>query len=81
MLPTELDAAQIVEELTGVGLSELFHLHLSPRIQAAASLLREMEDAGMTVDRHRLADLWETSLTPSQWRAVYAAESELVLGD
>lgn len=81
LLPSEFDDAATVEELTGVGFSEVYRRFFAPQMKAAADLLREAQEAGMELDRAQLRDTWEIHMTAEAIAAVYTAESELVLGD
>jgi len=81
MLPTELDDVSTVEELTGVGFSEVYHRHFAPQMKAAAELLREASESGMELNRGLLRDVWHVDLTQAQLRSIYTAESEVLLGD
>lgn len=81
MHPHELEDARTVEELTGVGFSELYHRHLAPQVHAAAGLLREARDAGMELDRSRLRNEWDLTVSSEDLAALYAEESELTLGE
>lgn len=81
MLPEELADAQVVEELAGVGFSEVYHRHFGPQMKAAAHLLEEARDAGMELNRFLLKDVWQTRMSDSAMRAAYSEPSELVIGD
>jgi|GEM_PF-1294893 len=81
MLPAELDDVSTVEELTGVGFSEVYHRHFAPQMKSAAELLREASESGMELNRGLLRDVWHVDLTHDQLRAIYSAQSEVLLGD
>jgi hypothetical protein len=81
MLPDELSDARAVEALTGLGFSEVYHRHFAPQMRAAAQLLREVQESGMTLDRSQLRDIWVLDLPAQDLAAVYSATSELAVGD
>jgi len=81
LLPAEYEDASTVEQLTGVGFSELYRRYFAPQMKAAAHLLREAQDAGMDLDRGVLRDTWHVHMTSDQLTSIYTRESELVLGD
>lgn len=81
MLPEELEDARTLEALAGIGFSELYHHHLAPQVRVAASLLTEMKSAGVEINRARLRDEWQLSISPEALRELYVAESELILGE
>jgi predicted dehydrogenase len=81
MTPDELKDMRELEQLTGVGFSELYHRHLAPRVHTALALLRDARAAGMELDRARLRDHWDLHADPAQLAALYAEKSELALGD
>ncbi len=81
MHPHELDAVRTIEDLTGVGFSEMYHRHLAPRVNAAAQLLLEARDAGMELDRSRLESEWDLAATAEDIASLSAEESELTLGE
>jgi len=81
MLPAEYEDASTVEELTGVGFSEVYRRYFAPSMRAAAALLREAQQSGMDLDRAMLRDTWDVHMTRNELASVYATESELLLGD
>jgi hypothetical protein len=81
MLPHEIEDAGTVEELAGIGFSELYRRHLAPQVHVAAQMLRELHDAGMELDRARLRDGWDLTMTSEQLASVYTEPSELALGE
>ena len=81
MLPEEFEDASTVEELTGVGFSEVYRRFFAPQMKAAAEILRETQEAGVTLDRASLRDVWHLRMTREELAAIYTAESTLVLGD
>ena len=81
MLPEELSDARVVEALTGLGFSEVYHRHFAPQMRAAAQLLREAHESGMTLDRSQLRDIWVLDLPAQDLADVYSAASELAVGD
>lgn len=81
MHPHELDDVRTIENLTGVGFSEMYHRHLAPQVNAAAQLLVEARDAGMELDRSRLKTEWDLTATAAEIASRYVAESELALGE
>jgi len=81
MHPHELDDVRTIEELTGVGFSQLYHRHLAPQVHAAAQLLLDARDAGLQLDRTRLLTEWDLTTSPSELFALYGEESELSLGE
>lgn len=81
MLPDELSDARAVEALTGLGFSEVYHRHFAPQMRAAAQLLREVQESGMTLDRSQVRDIWVLDLPAQDLAAVYSAASELADGD
>ena len=81
LLPAEYDDAVAVEEMTGVGFSEIYRRCFAPQLAAAAVLLREARDSGVELDRAALRDTWDVRMTAAELASVYSAESELVLGD
>lgn len=81
LLPAEYDDAVAVEEMTGVGFSEIYRRCFAPQLAAAAALLREARDAGVELDRAALRDTWDIRMTPAELASLYSADSELVLGD
>jgi hypothetical protein len=81
MLPDELADAATVEQLTGVGFSEVYRRHFAPQMRAAAELLRQAEAAGLGLDRARWHDVWSVRVTDADLDAIYGADSELRLGD
>ncbi len=81
MQPAELADARAIEELTGIGFSELYHRHLAPQLHVAAELLREASDAGMDVTRARLQDGWHLHMSRRELDGLYTESSELILGE
>jgi NOL1/NOP2/fmu family ribosome biogenesis protein len=80
MLPSELEEAQELEELTGMGLSEIFHRQFAPQLHAAVLVLRDAKESGMELNRARLRTEWVLGMSPIQIRDIYTRTSELVLG-
>ena len=56
LLPAEYEDASTVEQLTGVGFSEVYRRIFAPQMRAAADLLREAQEAGMELERGVLRD-------------------------
>lgn len=81
MHPHELEDVRTIEDLTGVGFSEMYHRHLAPRVSAAAQLLVEARDAGMELDRSRLESEWDLAATAEDIASLSVEESELTLGE
>ena len=81
MHPNELEDVRTIEDLTGVGFSEMYHRHLAPQVSAAAQLLVEARDAGMKLDRSRLKSEWDLTATAQDIASLYAEDSELTLGE
>jgi hypothetical protein len=81
MHPNELEDVRTIEELTGVGFSEMYHRHLAPQVHAAAQLLVEARDDGVELDRARLRTEWDLSTSAEELVALYGEESELTLGE
>ncbi len=81
MLPEELADARVVEALTGVGFSEVYHRHFAPQMRAAAQLLQDARDCGVELNRSLLKDHWDLDMSKSELTSLYAASSELVLGE
>lgn len=81
LLPAEYADASTVEELTGVGFSEVYHRFFAPQMRAAAQMLREVQDAGVELDRAVLRDTWDVHMSTEELTSVYTAESVLTLGD
>ncbi len=81
MLPEELADVRTVEELTGLGFSEVYRRHFAPHMHAAAALLQQLREDGVEIDRRRLRDRWDVAITPDRLAEIYAAPSELTLGD
>lgn len=44
-------------------------------------MLREVQEAGVELDRALLRDKWEVRMTPEALASVYTSHSELTLGD
>ena len=81
MHPHELDDVRTIEDLAGVGFSEVYHRHLAPQVHAAAQLLVEARDADVELDRTRLRTEWSLTATAEDIAALYAEASELTLGE
>ena len=81
LLPAEYEDAATVEQLTGVGFSEVYRRYFAPQMRAAADLLREAQEAGMELDRGVLRDTWDVHMTSDELASAYTSESELLLGD
>lgn len=81
MQPDELADVVTVEELTGVGLSELYHRHFAPQLKAAAELLRDADEAGIELNRAVLRERWDLQMAPRDLSVLYTAESELTAGE
>jgi len=81
MHPHELEDVRAIEELTGVGFSELYHRHLAPQVHAALQVLNEAREAGMELDRARLRIEWDLAASPTDLESLYAEGSELTLGE
>jgi hypothetical protein len=79
--PDELADVRVIEEATGMGLTEVYRRHLAPQIHAAAQLLGELRDAGMELDRARLRTEYDITITPAQLTEIYSAESTVAFGD
>ncbi len=81
MLPKEVADARVVEALTGVGFSEVYHRHFAPQMRAAAQLLQDARNSGVELNRSLLRDHWDLDMSESEMTSLYAASSELILGD
>lgn len=81
LLPGEYNDLATVEELTGVGFSEVYRRYFAAQIRAAADLLRNAHDAGIALDRNTLRDTWDIHMTPDELASIYTAESELSSGE
>lgn len=79
--PADCEDASTVEQLSGVGFSEVCRRYDASQMSPAAGLLREAREAGMELDRGVLRDTWDVRMTSVELTSVYAAESELLLGD
>jgi len=79
--PNELDDVKIIEELGGVGLSEVYHRHFAPQMHAAAQMLLSAREAGVQLNRHLILDGWDVSMTSGELAAIYEAPSTLVMGE
>lgn len=80
LLPDEFDDAATIEELTGIGFSEVYRRFFAPHMRAAADLLRAAQDAGMALDRRSLTDVWQVHMSADELTAVFTAESQVELG-
>jgi hypothetical protein len=81
LFPEEFDDASTIEELTGVGFSEVYRRFFAPQMKAAAEMLRDAQEAGLELDRVTLRDVWHVRMSPAELASVYSANSSLVLGD
>lgn len=81
LLPDEYGDAATVEEITGVGFSEIYRRCFAPQMKAAAALLIEMREAGVELDRASLREVWDVGITDDELRSLYTAQSELKVGD
>lgn len=81
MHPDELRDASTVEELTGIGFSEVYHRHFAPQMRVAAELLRQARADGVELDRDKVADLWTIHMSAQELKALYTQPSSLVLGE
>lgn len=79
--PDQLVDVNAFEELTGLGLSEIFRRQLAPKLHAAVSLLESAKDSGMELDRSRLRTEWVVGMSREELKNLYSIPSELVLGD
>jgi hypothetical protein len=79
--PDQLADINAFEELTGLGLSEIFRRQLAPKLHAAVSLLESAKDSGMELDRSRLRTEWVVGMSREELKTLYSSPSELVLGD
>lgn len=79
--PAELDDVKTVEDLGGVGLSEVYHRHFAPQMRAAALLLEAAREAGVELNRRLIVDGWDVSIDAKDLVALYAAPSSLELGE
>ncbi len=80
MLPDELEDAATVEELTGVGFTEVYRRHFAPQMKAAAELLLEVREAGVELNRAVLRDTWDIHMGAGEVAAIYTAPSEMTRG-
>ncbi len=81
MLPDEIADARLVESLTGLGFSEVYHRHFAPQMRAAAQILQEVQESGVELNRSLLKDHWDLDMSQSKLTCLYAAKSELTVGD
>ena len=81
LLPAEYEDVATVEELTGVGFSEVYRRYFATQMKAAADLLRTAHTAGLALDRHVLRDTWDIHMSREDLISLYTSESELSLGD
>jgi hypothetical protein len=81
LLPHEYADASTVEELTGMGFSEVYRRFFAPQMRAAADMLRAAQESGMALDRRPLLDRWNPGMTADELVAIYTAPSRLDLGD
>lgn len=81
LLPSEVEDIAVVEELTGVGFSELYRRFFAHQVSAAANVLREAREAGVELDRAQLRDTWDVHMSAESIASIYLAESELEIGD
>ena len=81
MLPDEMEAASTIEEIVGIGFSELIHRHFAPQLKAAADMLTQARDSGVEVDRGVLRDVWHVAMTRDELVDLYARDSVLTVGD
>lgn len=81
LLPDEYGDAATVEEITGVGFSEIYRRCFAPQMRAAAAVLLEAREAGVELNRAALRDVWDVSITGDQLKSLYTAQSELRIGD
>jgi hypothetical protein len=77
----ELDDVRTVEDLGGMGLSEVYHRHFAPQMHAAAQLLLAASEAGVELNRRLIVDAWDVTVSADERAAVYAAPSSLVMGE
>ncbi len=79
--PTELDDVKTIEDLGGVGLSEVYHRHFAPQMHAAAQLLLAAQEAGVQLNRRLILDGWDVTATSDELAAIYEESSTLVMGE
>ena len=70
-----------IEEIAGIGFSELIHRHFAPQLKAAADMLTQARDSGVEVDRGVLRDVWHVAMTRDELVDLYARDSVLTVGD
>ena len=81
LLPSEYADVATVEELTGVGFSEVYRRYFATQMKAAADLLRTAHTAGIALNRQNLRDTWDVHMSREDLISLYTSESELSLGD
>lgn len=81
LLPQEYADAATVEDLTGLGFSEVYRRFFAPQMRAAAELLRAAEESGMALDRRLLFDHWSPGMSAQELATIYTTPSQLVRGD
>ncbi len=79
--PDQLADVNAFEELTGLGLSEIYRRQLAPKLRAAVSMLEDAIDSGMELNRSSLNTEWIVGMNREELKALYSSPSELVLGD
>ncbi len=79
--PDELRDAATVEELAGVGFSEVYHRHFAPQMRAAAQMLRQARADGVELDRALVAEVWTIHMSAEELQSLYTRQSTLVLGE
>ncbi len=79
--PDQLADVNAFEELTGLGLSEIYRRQLAPKLHTAVTLLKSAKDSGMELDRSRLQTEWIVDMSREELKTLYSSPSELVLGD
>ena len=65
------------EELTGMGLSEIFRRQVVPKLHAAVGLLQNAKDSGMELDRFRLHTEWVVGMSRKELKTLYSGRSRI----
>ncbi len=81
LLPSEYADVATVEELTGVGFSEVYRRYFATQMKSAADLLRTAHTAGIALDRQNLRDTWDLEMSREDLISLYTSDSELSSGD
>ena len=80
MSPDDFRDVSAVEEMTGSNFSEIYRHFFAPRMRALAETLREVQGAGLELDRRSFDDVWLVQMTSDELASIYSAESTLQSG-